>query len=229
MAFGQVLATVGAMIPETEALFDAESLAAEHPELILEQARDVLMLRSLDALRELTKSSAVADIADPRATDLEEETRRDPLTGVYNRAHFERAVLREFANAATRLWPLSIARVELDDFKAINDRFGQQAGDRILQATARLIRGQTRETDLIARIGFEEFVVLMPATDSATARRLCDRIVETFKDAEHLVGSENARVAVSLGCATFGGGTAFASAGELLQAASPSSSSLRRT
>lgn len=229
MAFGQVLATVGAMIPETEALFDSESLAAEHPELIIEQARDVLMLRSLSALRELSKSCADADTTGSRAMDLEEETRRDPLTGVYTRAYFERAFLREFDNAAGRQWPLSIARVGLDDFKAIKDRFGQPAGDRILQSTARLIRGQTRETDLIARFRDEEFVVLMPATDAATGRRICDRIVEAFKDAEHLVGSENARASVSIGCATFGGGTAFAGAGDLLKAAAPPSSRSPRT
>jgi GGDEF domain-containing protein len=64
-----------------------------------------------------------------------------------------------------------VAFADLDNFKSINDRFGHQAGDRILQATARILRGNTRETDLIARYGGEEFVVVLPATDAKTARQ----------------------------------------------------------
>ncbi len=60
MAFGQVLGTIGAMIPETEAIFEAELLSKQHPELILEQAREVLMLRSLHALREINTLRATA-------------------------------------------------------------------------------------------------------------------------------------------------------------------------
>jgi len=65
---------------------------------------------------------------------------------------------------------LSIAFADLDNFKSINDRYGHQAGDRILQATARILRSNTRETDMIARYGGEEFVVVLPATDANTPR-----------------------------------------------------------
>jgi diguanylate cyclase (GGDEF)-like protein len=208
------------MIPETEELFDSQSLAAEHPELIIEQAREVLLLRSLNALRELAKTHAApAGEASP-SPDLEEETRRDPLTGVYNRAYFDRVLKREFETASVRQWPFSVARAAIDNFAAITERFGQPAGDRILQAAARLIRSQTRESDLIARFGGAEFVILMPGTDAATARGICARIRDTFKDAEHRIGSENAKVKVSLGCATAAGGTRFSAPGELLESAS---------
>ena len=60
MAFGQVLGTIGSMIPETEAIFESEQLAKQHPDLILEQAREVLMLRSLHALREINTLRATA-------------------------------------------------------------------------------------------------------------------------------------------------------------------------
>jgi len=148
MAFGQVLGTIGAMIPETEAIFDCEPLAKQHPELILEQAREVLMLRSLHALREINTLRAVAETSSSRTLELEEETRRDALTGVYNRAHLDHVLAREFENASRHKWPLSIAFADLDSFKGINDRFGHQAGDRILQATARILRGNTRENGL---------------------------------------------------------------------------------
>jgi diguanylate cyclase (GGDEF)-like protein len=219
MAFGQVLGTIGAMIPETEAIFDCEPLAKQHPELILEQAREVLMLRSLHALREINTLRAVAETSNSRALELEEETRRDSLTGVYNRAHLDHVLVREFENATRHKWPLSIAFADLDSFKSINDRFGHQAGDRILQATARILRGNTRETDLLARYGGEEFVVVLPATDAATAQAVCERIVAAFRNTEHMIGSDQANVTISIGCATHGEHNSFTNIADFINAA----------
>jgi diguanylate cyclase (GGDEF)-like protein len=219
MAFGQVLGTIGAMIPETEAIFDCEPLAKQHPELILEQAREALMLRSLHALREINTLRAVAETSSSRALELEEETRRDPLTGVYNRTHLDHVLAHEFENASRHKWPLSIAFADLDSFKSINDRFGHQAGDRILQATARILRGNTRETDMIARYGGEEFVVVLPATDAATAQGVCERIVAAFRSTGHMIGSDQATVTISIGCATHGEHTSFANIADFINAA----------
>ena len=219
LAFGQMLGTVGAMIPETEAIFEFAPLAQQHPELILEQAREALMLRSLHALREINTLRAAAESSRARALELEEKTRRDALTGIYNRTHLEKALAHEFEHSTRHKWPLSIALVDLDDFKRINDRFGQRAGDRILQATARLIRGNTRETDLIGRCGGEEFVLILPATDAATARAVCERLIVAFQNTDPLVGPDQARVTLCMGCATHGGETSFANTGEFLKAA----------
>jgi len=219
MAFGQVLATVGAMIPETETLFETDLLAKQHPELILEQARDVLMIRSLHALREISTLRAVAESSNSRALELEEETRRDAMTGVYNRAYLDRTLAREFDHATRHGRPLSLAFADLDNFKGINDTYGHQAGDRILQATARLLRGNTRETDIIARYGGEEFVVMFPGTDAALAQIICERIVTAFQNTGHVIGSEHARVTISIGCATHGAHSSFMSATDLVKAA----------
>jgi diguanylate cyclase (GGDEF)-like protein len=151
--------------------------------------------------------------------ELEEETRRDALTGVYNRAHLDHVLAREFENSTRHKWPLSIAFADLDNFKSINDRFGHQAGDRILQATARILRGSTRETDLLARYGGEEFVVVLPATDAATALCVCERIVTAFRNTGHPVGSDHATVTISIGCATHGEHTHFANTADLINAA----------
>jgi diguanylate cyclase (GGDEF)-like protein len=218
MAFGQVLGTIGSMIPETEAIFEADLLAKQHPELILEQAREVLMLRSLHALREINTLRA-PDGSTSRALELEEETRRDELTGVYNRAYFDQFLAREFDNSTHHKWPLSLAFADLDNFKHINDGFGHQAGDRILQATARMLRGNTRETDLIARYGGEEFVVVLPATDAETARSICERIVTAFRNTGHVIGSDHAKVTISVGCATHGSQHLFDSVADFIKAA----------
>jgi diguanylate cyclase (GGDEF)-like protein len=219
LAFGQVLGTVGAMIPDTEALFETDSLAAEHPDIILEQAREVLMLRSLHALREINTLRAVAESSNTRALELEEETRRDAMTGVYNRAYLDQVLAREFDNATRHKWPLSVAFADLDNFKGINDKFGHQAGDRILQATARILRGNTRESDVIARYGGEEFVVILPATDADIARTICERIVAAFQNTGHVIGSDHAKVTISIGCATHGPQTSFSNAADFVKAA----------
>jgi diguanylate cyclase (GGDEF)-like protein len=219
MAFGQVLGTVGAMIPETEAIFEADLLAKQHPELILEQAREVLMLRSLNALREINTLRDVAESSNSRALELEEETRRDSLTGVYNRAYLDQFLSREFDNSTRHKWPLSVAFADLDNFKSVNDKFGHQAGDRILQATARILRGNTRETDLIARYGGEEFIVVLPATDAETAHTICERIVLAFRNTGHVIGSDHAKVTISIGCATHGAQNTFANPADFVKAA----------
>jgi diguanylate cyclase (GGDEF)-like protein len=219
MAFGQVLGTIGAMIPETEAIFETDLLSRQHPELILEQAREVLMLRSLYALREINTLRVAAEDSTSRTLELEEETRRDALTGVYNRAYLDQFLGREFDNSTRHKWPLSVAFADLDNFKNINDNFGHQAGDRILQATARILRGNTRETDLIARYGGEEFVVVLPATDAETAHTICERIVMAFRNTGHVVGSHNAKVTVSIGCATHGGQIQFGNCTDFVKAA----------
>jgi diguanylate cyclase (GGDEF)-like protein len=211
--------TVGAMIPETEAIFETDLLAEQHPELILEDAREVLMLRSLHALREINTLRATAESSSSRALELEEETRRDALTGVYNRIYLDQFLGREFDNSTRHKWPLSVAFADLDNFKTINDNFGNQAGDRILQATARILRGNTRETDLIARYGGEEFVVVLPATDAETARNICERIVMAFRNTGHVIGSDHATVTVSIGCATHGSQTLFNNVTDFVKAA----------
>jgi diguanylate cyclase (GGDEF)-like protein len=219
VAFGQVLATIGSVLPETEALFEMDLLAQQHPELILEQAREALMLRNLIALKEINTLRAVAESSTSRTLELEEETRRDAMTGVYNRAYLDQVLAREFDHSTRHKWPLSLAFADLDDFKSINDRFGHQAGDRILQATARILRGNTRETDLIARYGGEEFVVVLPATDADTAHGICERIVAAFQSTGHPIGSEHARVTISIGCATHGADVSFPNVTEFVRAA----------
>jgi diguanylate cyclase (GGDEF)-like protein len=218
MAFGQVLGTIGSMIPETEAIFESELLSKQHPDLILEQAREVLMLRSLHALREINTLRSNAE-SPSSSLELEEETRRDTLTGVYNRAYLEQFLAREFDNSTRHKWPLSVAYVDLDNFKQLNDSFGHQAGDRVLQATARILRGNTRETDLIARHGGEEFVVVLPATDAETAHSICERIVMAFRNTGHVVGSHHAKVTVSIGSATHGGQIQFNNYNDFVKAA----------
>ncbi|MBL8114837.1 MAG: diguanylate cyclase, partial [Acidobacteria bacterium] len=100
----------------------------------------------------------------------------DPLTSLANRgALFDRTTL-EIARAKRRLHHVALAILDVDHFKRWNDRFGHVAGDRLLVAVARALRESVRDTDLAARFGGEEFVVLLPETDEAQAMVVLERI-----------------------------------------------------
>jgi diguanylate cyclase (GGDEF)-like protein len=218
-AFGQVMATVGAMIPETEALFDSESLAAQHPYLVIEQAREVLMLRSLDAMRDLTTLRSLAEDANSRAAELLNEARRDPVTGVNNRTHLDQMLRREFDDSNRRQGPISIAFVNLAGLRSVEAGLGHPGGERLLRAAAKILRGNSRDSDFIARYGAGEFMVLLPATDSATARMVCARIEAAFGRAHE---TEGAAIDIAIGYATHGGANSFATVAEFVAAAGKS-------
>jgi diguanylate cyclase (GGDEF)-like protein len=72
--------------------------------------------------------------------------------------------------------PVTVAYIDVDDFKSVNDRFGHREGDELLRALAATMLQAVRETDLVARMGGDEFVILLPETDTASARRVMQRL-----------------------------------------------------
>jgi len=107
---------------------------------------------------------------------LDQLARTDPLTGLPNRRELDEVLDRELAVARRRSEPLSVAVIDLDHFKAYNDRFGHQAGDALLVRCATAWRSAIRATDTIARFGGEEFVVVMPGADGTAAAAIVERI-----------------------------------------------------
>jgi len=93
------------------------------------------------------------------------EVRSDPLTGLQNRRGLDDALATQFALMSRYRTPFSVAILDIDHFKQINDREGHLHGDRILRDLARVLQELVRETDVVARYGGEEFVVVMPQTD----------------------------------------------------------------
>lgn len=215
--FGRVIQRVSSLVPETEAIFETEIIG--DPDAIVEQAREVLMIRNLHTLQEIGTLRETADSMTERARELEEESRRDALTGVYNRAYLELYLKQEFEQANRTESPLSIAFCDLDGFKKVNDTYGHQAGDKVLQATANLLRQNVRRVDVVARYGGEEFVLVFPATDRDIARSVCERIVLAFQTTRHDIGATPVPVTVSIGYATHGGGQRFPGVDALLRAA----------
>ncbi len=106
----------------------------------------------------------------------EEQSRLDYLTNLYNRRHFFSIAEHEVARAARQSTPLSVIMLDIDHFKRINDTYGHLVGDEVLQAVAARIRGFIRDSDVLCRYGGEEFVLLLPDADAATARAVAERV-----------------------------------------------------
>jgi len=110
--------------------------------------------------------------------------RTDPLTGVANFRWFEEEAQRAMYSSRRYGGPLSLVYLDLDDFKQVNDVRGHAAGDDVLRSVAAALSGSLRPTDLVARIGGDEFVVLLPHTDREGAQRAIERAREQLTETE---------------------------------------------
>jgi diguanylate cyclase (GGDEF)-like protein len=126
----------------------------------------------------------------------------DELTGTFNRRHFFERARLELVRAKRGGQPLSILILDLDHFKRVNDTRGHEAGDRVLRAVCDLFRARLRETDLVGRLGGEEFVILLPETPPARACDTAERLRASAAESDFPVSDEaSARMTVSIGVA----------------------------
>ncbi|MDQ7038401.1 MAG: sensor domain-containing diguanylate cyclase [Aquificota bacterium] len=129
---------------------------------------------------------------------LKELAERDHLTGVYNRRASEGLLNHELEKAKKYRKPLSVIMFDIDHFKKINDTYGHQTGDEVLRRLVNLVRKNLRKTDIIARWGGEEFIVLLPGTDLKNAVELAERLRRVVERADF---GKVGRVTVSFGVA----------------------------
>lgn len=137
--------------------------------------------------------------------DLLRQSIIDPLTGVLNRRGLEQVLDRELAHYHRYGEELSLAMLDLDHFKQLNDRYGHAAGDTILAGIPGLLTGQLRETDIVGRFGGEEFVLLFPHAEIAQVRPMLERLCQTLRQRTGLIFSTDVRITASLGVTSTAG------------------------
>jgi diguanylate cyclase (GGDEF)-like protein len=141
----------------------------------------MLMLRMIERLRHLSQ--------------------HDALTGLLNRRAFGQRLDAERARRQRQPAPMALLALDLDHFKAVNDRWGHAAGDAVLVAAAALLQREARSVDAVARMGGEEFALLLPGTDLDGAHRLAERVLDAFRDMVVVFEGEPLRVTASIGSA----------------------------
>ena len=142
---------------------------------------DELVVRSLAGMAKLAVANARLTSATLASlAEAQERAALDPLTGLANHRTFHDRLSEEAARAARHGRALSLVLFDLDRFKAVNDLHGHQAGDDVLVAAARVLEGQAREGDLVARVGGEEFAWLMPESDGLDAWQAAERAREAI-------------------------------------------------
>lgn len=124
----------------------------------------------------------------------------DVLTDLPNRRAFEENIEKEVVRAKRNGQNLCFAIADVDWFKSVNDRYGHDFGDKVLRALAGYLRSRLRRTDFVARIGGEEFAIILPATDSESARVLLTQLCEGMSQLT-FPAVEGYRVSISIGCA----------------------------
>ncbi len=115
-----------------------------------------------------------------RTRELEELSRRDSLTGLYNHRAFNEFLRRDLALSIRNDLPLSLVYIDVDDFKDVNDELGHYQGDQVLKHLGWVLAAVTRESDIPCRYGGDEFCVILPNTSESQARAYCERVIKQF-------------------------------------------------
>ncbi len=134
-------------------------------------------------------------------TELQRLSQTDELTQAPNRRNILERLAEELTLHKRKKRPMSLALLDVDHFKEVNDNFGHQVGDVILREMAQLIRGRLRNYDALGRYGGEEFLLILPETTQVQALRICDRLRQVVESEEFIIGGRCYRITVSLGVA----------------------------
>lgn len=147
--------------------------------LVDERTRD-LQLQAENLLQANREKTRLAERLHQQAEEFERQAREDVLTGLPNRRAFDEVLSRDFARSRRAGHPLSLVMLDLDHFKRVNDTWSHAIGDKVLRDVADLLRASCRESDLPARLGGEEFALVLYDTQLEDALLICERLRSLF-------------------------------------------------
>jgi len=147
----------------------------------------------------LQKQAQLNDILLSTNKKLEYFATTDELTGLANRRYFFERADEETSRANRYQRKTTLVMLDIDFFKEVNDHFGHHAGDRVLTHISTVIANTVREHDIVARVGGEEFAIVLPETDLTEAKELSERIRQAISEAHVMIGSQQISVTASIG------------------------------
>ncbi len=138
-----------------------------------------------------------------RSRELNAQISSDSLTGLFKHAIIKDSVDVEISRAARHHYPVSVAIIDLDHFKSINDQYGHLAGDTVISAISMLLKQRLRKSDIIGRYGGEEFLVVLPECDASNAELVIDEVRESFSNIQFHADYASFSCTLSAGIATY--------------------------
>jgi len=162
---------------------------------VLKNAKDELVLANEKLKKQMAEILLHAD--------LREQVIRDPLTSLYNRRYLDETIDRELARARREKYHLGLVMIDIDRFKEINDSFGHDAGDLVLKNLAHQVTRQTRASDIVCRLGGDEFLVVLINADLANTLKRSEQFRKTFQESSVVLNESEIRATLSLGIAMF--------------------------
>lgn len=218
--FNQLIIEIDDSLPDISNMFEISLVSEREREHVIHEARELLLERSISSIKQSEDDRRKIDSITNRIENIEKASRLDHLTKVYNRQYIDQLLEEEFKEAANNSWSLSLAFVDIDNFKLINDTYGHLVGDEILKSISEFFAKNIRETDVLARYGGDEFLLMLPGSTSDTAKAVLDRLLDLFKGAITLeVKGEDLSARVSIGLATHMDGIKFNNLKEFIAAA----------
>lgn len=154
---------------------------------LLARARNMLRLRD----RQLELTAAYEK--------LENQANTDALTGLLNRRRFMQGFEEEFGRSRRYQHPLTVAMIDVDHFKKVNDTYGHGSGDKVLETLSEIMVREFRDVDRVGRLGGEEFAAYFPETDIVGAALACERLRVAVEEAVVEAGDESISVTISIG------------------------------
>jgi len=196
---------------EILSLFEVESCTMKPYSQILQEANQELSSLNLSYEMLMIELKQAKEKAEKLALDLKEANSqlrklvfRDSLTGLFNHRYFQELMEQEFSRSQRYKRQLSLVMLDIDRFKKINDSHGHPTGDLVLNAVSSVIKGQTRDSDIVARYGGEEFAIILPETDRNGALVLAERCRRVVEQTDIRTDGRAIKITVSVGVTTYG-------------------------